>query len=117
MNPDTGLLDFAISDDLAAQIRATAEEEHRPATDLVREALERYLVGRFQQAQDDSVQEARALGFHDDDGPVTPGYRTAVREKIAQGMQSLREGKGTDGEAFFAHVEAELAALERQGHK
>jgi antitoxin ParD1/3/4 len=40
-----------------------------------------------------------------------------VREKIAQGMRSLREGKGTDGDAFFAQMEAELAALERQGHK
>ena len=42
-------------------------------------------------------------------------YRATIRQKIAQGLQSLREGKGTDGEAFFAEMYAELDDLERQG--
>jgi len=31
-----------------------------------------------------------------------------VRQKIAAGVASLRQGKGTDGEEFFAQMEAEL---------
>lgn len=30
-----------------------------------------------------------------------------IREKIAAGIESLRQGKGIDGEAFFAELEAE----------
>jgi DNA-binding transcriptional regulator YiaG len=33
-----------------------------------------------------------------------------LREIIAAGMNSLRAGKGTDGEAFMAELETELAA-------
>jgi hypothetical protein len=47
--------------------------------------------------------------------PLTAEYRQDLRDKIAQGLQSLREGKGTGGEAFVAHMDAELAELERQG--
>jgi antitoxin ParD1/3/4 len=47
--------------------------------------------------------------------PLTDAYRQDLREKIAQGLQSLRDGKGTDGEAFMARMNAELAELERQG--
>jgi hypothetical protein len=42
-------------------------------------------------------------------------YRRSVRGKIAQGLQSLRDGKATDGETFMAKMDAELAELERQG--
>jgi hypothetical protein len=41
-------------------------------------------------------------------------YRQDLREKIAQGMQSLREGRVTDGEAFMAKMNAELVELQRQ---
>jgi len=40
-----------------------------------------------------------------------------MREKIAQGVRSLREGKGIDGEAFFARMDAEFGALEQQRNK
>jgi hypothetical protein len=40
-------------------------------------------------------------------------YRQAIRGKIARGLQSLRNGKATDGETFMAKMDAELAELER----
>jgi antitoxin ParD1/3/4 len=43
--------------------------------------------------------------------------KDAIRKKIAAGMASLRAGKGTDGEAFMAQMDAEFDERERQGHK
>lgn len=34
--------------------------------------------------------------------------KAEIRQKIAVGMQSLRRGKGIDGETFFAQMEAEI---------
>lgn len=39
-----------------------------------------------------------------------------IQKKIAQGLASLQQGKGVDGETVFARIEAELAALEQAGH-
>ncbi len=55
------------------------------------------------------------LGLPDDGGPMADAYRQVVREKIAQGVRSLRAGRITDGEAFMAQLDAELVDLERQG--
>jgi hypothetical protein len=41
-------------------------------------------------------------------------YLQDLRKKIAQGIQSLREGRVTDGEAFMAKMNAELVELQRQ---
>ena len=53
--------------------------------------------------------------------------KAEVRKKIAAGMESLRQGKGVDGDAFFdqleaeldeeIHVEAEKSERERIGHR
>ena len=40
-----------------------------------------------------------------------------IQQKIAEGLQSLRSGKGVDGEAVFDRIEAELDTLELNGHK
>jgi len=40
-----------------------------------------------------------------------------IRERIADGIESLREGMGVDGETVFERIEAELETLERSGHK
>lgn len=61
-------------------------------------------------------REAR-VGLPDDDVPLTEQHRQTMRDKIAQGVRSLREGNGTDGEAFFARMEADFEDLEQQGHK
>jgi uncharacterized protein YicC (UPF0701 family) len=50
-----------------------------------------------------------------DEQALTDEYRQTLREKIAQGARSLREGRVTDGAAFMAQMDAELAELERQG--
>jgi antitoxin ParD1/3/4 len=42
-------------------------------------------------------------------------YHDEMRAKIAAGVASLRAGKGVDGEAFMAALDAELAEQERQG--
>ena len=47
-----------------------------------------------------------------DQAPVS--HADDTQEKIAAGMDSLRAGKGVDGDAFFASMEAELAELERR---
>jgi hypothetical protein len=36
-----------------------------------------------------------------------------VQSKIAGGYESLRAGKGIDGEAVFERIERELAAIEQ----
>ena len=109
--------DLAIPPALWAEIEAAADEQHRPAADVVREALEGYLEGRRWRRHSEGEQaRALALGLSDD-GPLTGEYREAIRGKIAQGLRSLREGKGTDGETFFAEMEAEFEELERQGRK
>lgn len=103
---------------LAAELQAAADEEHRPVADVLRDALEGYRESRRWRRHAD-VEHARAheLGLADDDASLTPEYRQTLRDKIAQGLQSLRDGKGTDGEAFFAQMEAEFAVLEQQGSK
>ena len=42
-------------------------------------------------------------------------YKASMSEKIAAGMASLRAGQGTDGEAFMAGLDADLAAIEHRG--
>ncbi|MDR3537786.1 MAG: type II toxin-antitoxin system ParD family antitoxin [Acetobacteraceae bacterium] len=51
-----------------------------------------------------------ALRLMDERDQMRELQRNGIREKIAAGMASLRSGKGTDGEAVFARIEAELDA-------
>jgi len=75
--------------ELLAEIQAAAAEEHRAPSDLVGEAIKRYLSERHWFRRDD------------------------VHAKIAQGLESLQQGKGLDGEAVMAELIAELDALEQ----
>ncbi|MGA3397707.1 MAG: hypothetical protein ABSC95_00700 [Acetobacteraceae bacterium] len=167
---------------LAAELQAAADEEHRSAAEVARDALEGYLEARrwrlrrrakmnesimarrsvspvmptkvgihdfaaltqerrgwrafarhdeqgadrapiaavilaHRLSADQELARARELGLPDDDAPLTDQHRQTVREKIAQGVRSLPDGKGTDGEAFFARMEAEFEELERHGRK
>ncbi len=65
-----------------------AAEERRAPSDLVGEAIERYLSER--------------RWFRKDE----------VHAKIAQGLESLRQGKSLDGEMVMAELIAELDASE-----
>ena len=69
---------------LQAKVKAAAAEEHRAPDELVGEAVERYLWER--------------RWFRKDD----------VQTKIAQGLESLRQGRGLDGESVMADLIAEL---------
>ena len=66
------------------KIEAAAAEERRPARELVGEAVERYLS-----------QRRWFCGGE-------------VHAKIAQGLESLRQGKGLEGESVMAELIAEL---------
>ena len=70
-----------------------------------------------QMLADKELVRARALGLQDDDVPLTDEYRQTLREKIARGARSLREGRVTDGEIFMARMDDELAELERKGNQ
>ncbi len=70
--------------DLVPAIESAAEEECRSPRDLVGEAVERYLSERRYFRKDD------------------------VHSKIEQGLNSLRHGKGLDGETVMAELLAEL---------
>jgi predicted transcriptional regulator len=76
--------DALIHPRLIPAIQAAAEEEQRPPRDLVTEAIERYLSERRWFSKDE------------------------VQEKIAQGLESLRQGKGLDGESAITELLAEL---------
>jgi hypothetical protein len=103
---------------LATELQAAADEERRSAAEVVCDALEGYLEARrWRLSADKELARTRELDLPDDDVLLTEQPRQTMREKIAQGLCSLREGKGTDGEAFFARIEAEFEDLERQGHK
>jgi antitoxin ParD1/3/4 len=78
--------DTLIPPDLLPAIQAAAEEERRAPRELVTEAVERYLSER--------------RWFRKDE----------IHAKIAQGLESLRQGKGLDGETVMAELLAELDA-------
>jgi hypothetical protein len=81
--------DTLVPPGLLSEIQAAAAEEHRTPSDLVSEAIERYLSER--------------RWFRKDE----------VHTKIAQGLDSLRQGKGLDGEAVMAELITELDAFEQ----
>jgi hypothetical protein len=118
MKPTADSNPYMLPPALLAEVEAAAIEEHRPVADIVRDAIERGLSEqRWQAHAEREDQRAREMGILDDeDGqPMTDEYRQTIREKIAQGVRSLREGRVTDGPAFMARMEAELVELERQG--
>jgi hypothetical protein len=77
-------VDTLVPSDLIPEIRAAAAEEHRSADELVGEAVARYLAERRWFRRDE------------------------VHAKIEQGLESLRWGKGRDGETAMAELMAAL---------
>lgn len=70
--------------------------------------------GRYHSAAD-VVREALRLMEQRDE--VFALRKEEIRNQIGEGLQSLRRGKGRDGEAVFDRIEDELDALERSGPK
>jgi predicted transcriptional regulator len=77
-----------VPSDLHAAIEEAAAEEHRAPSDLVGEAIKRYLAERHWFRKDD------------------------VHAKIAAGLESLRRGEGLDDETVMAEMLAALDASE-----
>jgi predicted transcriptional regulator len=78
--------DTLVPERLVAEIEAAAAEERRAPGDIVAEALERYLSERKWLRKDET------------------------HAKIARGLESLRGGRGLDGEAVMAELLADLDA-------
>lgn len=117
MKPTSESNSFVLPPALLAEVEAAADAEHRSAADVVRDLVEQGLSERRWKAHSEQeLRLAREAGLPDaDDQPMSAEYRQTLRSDIAKGVQSLREGKVTDGEAFMARMDARLAELERQG--
>jgi len=70
--------------------------------------------GRYSSASE-VVREA--MGLMEERDRLLVARKDEIRNKIADGLQSLRLGKGVDGEAVFDRIEVEIDDLERNGHK
>jgi antitoxin ParD1/3/4 len=66
-------------------------------------------TGRYTSASE-VIREALRLLEERDELQVL--HKDEIRKKIAEGMASLRAGKGTDGETFFDKLDAELGKPE-----
>jgi hypothetical protein len=102
---------------LAAEVQAAAEEEHRAAADVLRDAVVGYLENRRWRLREEDLRHARELGLADDDTFVADEYRRTIGERIAEGLASARQGQLVDGDAVFVRIEAELSALAAQDRK
>jgi antitoxin ParD1/3/4 len=67
-------------------------------------------AGRYDSASDVLKDALRLLEEQD---RYTAMHTQEIRDKIARGYESLRAGKGLDGEAVFEEIEKELDAIER----
>jgi hypothetical protein len=116
MKPVSDSNAFVLPPALLAEVEAAADEEHRPIAEVVRDLVESGLgARRWQPHAEKEFQRARELGIPDDTEPMTAAYRQSIREKIARGVQSLREGRVVDGPSVMARIDAEMAERERQG--
>jgi antitoxin ParD1/3/4 len=81
--------------------------------------LEELVQSKMNSGRYSSVSEVvrEALGLMEERDRILVARKEEIRNKIADGLQSLRLGKGVDGEAVFDRIESEIDGLERNGHK
>ena len=74
--------------------------------------LEQMIQSKVQTGRYNSASEVmrEALRLMDERDQWKAIQKEELRKKIAAGLKSLDEGKGIDGEAVFARLEAELDA-------
>jgi antitoxin ParD1/3/4 len=79
--------------------------------------LEQVVQGKVQSGRYNSASEVvrEALRLMEERDQVMALRREEIRRKIAEGLASLAQGKGVDGEEVFARIEADLDAYEREG--
>jgi antitoxin ParD1/3/4 len=77
--------------------------------------LERLVQSKVQTGRYTSASEVvrEALRLMEQRDQAQALQKEAIRQKITAGMDSLRAGKGTDGDDFLASMDSELAELER----
>lgn len=81
-------------------------------------------TGRYNSASEVVREALRLMEERDQEKTF---QKEEIRKKIAAGLKSLEEGRGSDGDEFFAQMEAEIdediraederAAMRRNGHK
>ncbi|HXB68264.1 MAG TPA: type II toxin-antitoxin system ParD family antitoxin [Candidatus Acidoferrales bacterium] len=81
--------------------------------------LEELVQSKVKSGRYNSVSEVvrEALGLMEERDQIPVARKHQFQNKIADGLQSLRLGKGVDGEAVFDRIEAEIETLERNGRK
>jgi len=91
--------------------------------------LEAMVHGKVETGRYNSASEVvrEALRLMEERDQFKALHKEEIRKKIAAGLQSLDAGRGVDGDAFFAEMEAELdeairaedegAEGQRNGHK
>ena len=81
--------------------------------------LEQLVHNKVQTGRYNSASEVvrEALRLMEEQDKLKTLDKDEIRRMIDEGFESLKQGKGVDGEAFFAQMEAELDELERSGHK
>lgn len=67
-------------------------------------------TGRYTSASEVVREALRLMEQHDQAQAL---QNAVIRQKITAGMNSLRAGKGADGDDFLASMDSELAELER----
>jgi antitoxin ParD1/3/4 len=80
------------------------------SSELERQVTGMIGTGRYQSASD--VLED-ALGLLQERELYTATHRDEIRSKIATGYESLRAGRGVDGEAVFERIENELVPMDQ----
>ncbi len=86
--------------------------------------LEKMVHGKVQTGRYNSASEVvrEALRLMDERDQMKALHRDELRKKIVAGLESLDKGRFSDGEEFFAQMDAEFeeeirAENERAGHK
>lgn len=72
--------------------------------------LEQMIQSKVKTGRYNSASEVmrEALRLMDERDQMKAMQKEEIRKKIAAGLKSLDEGRGVDGEAVFARLEAEL---------
>lgn len=72
--------------------------------------LEQMVQNKVKSGRYNSASEVmrEALRLMDERDQLKAMQKEELRKKIAAGLKSLEEGRGVDGEEFFAQMEAEL---------
>jgi Arc/MetJ-type ribon-helix-helix transcriptional regulator len=118
MPSESDTVQIPLPSTLVAEVRTIADEEHRPAADVLRDLVAAALAERRWKAEEEQeLARAREFGLPDDTVPLTDEYRRVIREKIAEGFASARSGRLADGETIFDRIFADLDEDGRQGQK